>query len=511
MRSIFISYSSKDIKIAEKIEDYLLKNNFSVWRDKSNIRANWSKEIAEAVAISNIILLIWSENSSQSDWVKNEWLTARALGKPIVPLLLSMSENLPRPLQNLEGIEFSDINIKSNFQRLLNFLVKLRESMNAVASKYEYEYEILPSKIKIPYSSSSDFTGRNTDLLNIYIELIGNLNKQNYSIIGLTGIGGVGKSQLAVEFGYRFAFQFEAGIYWIQGSNPQELFKQLIYIAKYDLELEILQSNGGQEEQDKLYFNEFYKYCKKNGTKMLLVIDNVVDPSALNDDSIFDRSDSGNHVILTLGCNILFTTRRDVRLPGVREYQINPLTEESCNELLERFRKPDSGREKKFSKKLCNSVGYLPLAIVLIGSYLKKYLDVTMEVYYEEIIKDKLGSIDLDQISKEELATRHIAAIRATFEPEWKVLEQGNGDQTKEAQKYRNSKKLVSILSLLSESQIISKNRLFIYSGIEKVGKSKLIRPAQESLNLLDELNLVDILEEGKSVQNSSFTPGICL
>jgi hypothetical protein len=36
MTSIFISYSSKDVKIAENIQEYLEDNDFDVWRDKSD-------------------------------------------------------------------------------------------------------------------------------------------------------------------------------------------------------------------------------------------------------------------------------------------------------------------------------------------------------------------------------------------------------------------------------------------------------------------------------------------
>ena len=76
--SVFISYSSKDVKIVEAIENHLSQNGFDdVWRDKSKIRSDWSREIANALSKSDIVLLIWSENSSKSEWVKNEWFTAR--------------------------------------------------------------------------------------------------------------------------------------------------------------------------------------------------------------------------------------------------------------------------------------------------------------------------------------------------------------------------------------------------------------------------------------------------
>ena len=64
----------------------------------------------------------------------------------------------------------------------------------------------------------------------------------------------------------------------------------------------------------------------------------------------------------------------------------------SAYELLTKYRKPSSNEDIEYANKICKSVGYLPLAIVLVGGYLHKYPDVTIQEYYEEHIKDKLGS-----------------------------------------------------------------------------------------------------------------------
>ena len=53
-----MSYSSKDLEIAEKIENNLQKNQFSVWRDKIKIETDWSQDIANALSKSGIVLLI---------------------------------------------------------------------------------------------------------------------------------------------------------------------------------------------------------------------------------------------------------------------------------------------------------------------------------------------------------------------------------------------------------------------------------------------------------------------
>jgi len=75
MTSIFISYSSKDVKITENIQEYLVDHSFDIWRDKSEIRRDWSKEIAGALSRQDVILILWSEDSCKSQWVKNERIT----------------------------------------------------------------------------------------------------------------------------------------------------------------------------------------------------------------------------------------------------------------------------------------------------------------------------------------------------------------------------------------------------------------------------------------------------
>ena len=62
----------------------------------------------------------------------------------------------------------------------------------------------------------------------------------------------------------------------------------------------------------------------------------------------------------------------------------------------------------------------------------------------KNILKINLVLLDLDEISEDELATRHDAAVRATFEPEWKILEKDSGEallQQQQQHTTRNTKK----------------------------------------------------------------------
>ena len=518
--SVFISYSSKDVKIAEAIEKYLVENGFdndNVWRDKRKIETDWSREIANALSKSDIVLLLWSDNSSKSNWVKNEWLTARALGKPIQLVISSALDKLPKPLANLDAIVFqntennNDIIDSKNIQKVIT---KLKEVIESNLHQ-EYNYNILPNKRNIPFDPNPDFIGRDTDLVNLYLEIIGDLSKLNYNKVGITGIGGVGKTQLSVEFFYRYAYAFDKGLFWIDGSDPARWLEQIVSIARDYLELEIpTEKDITEAEKNKRYFIEFQKYCSENGSKMLLLVDNVIDPLNLHRDNIlFPADPNAKFTLLVLGCNLLFTTRRDFegKIPNVIQHELEMLLPESAFDLLIKYRqisvrlydrkedKKEKEGETEYAKKICNSVGYLPLAIVLIGGYLRMYSEISFKDYYDEHIKNRLETIDLNEITKDELATRHDAAVRVTFEPDWELLE--NDLDKFERQRNQNAKKLVSILSLLSESAIIPKNRLILYSGIEKSGKTKLNRPADKAFNFLDMINLVDVLEESKSVR----------
>ena len=511
---IFISYSSKDAQIAEKIEKYLNQQQkeeepgYSTWRDKRRIEADWSNEIAWALTKQDIILLLWTENAFQSDYVKSEWMTARALGKVIKPMLFTKdfpSLHLPKPLVNVQAIADLErvADVEKNIHKLLVPLNLLGKERTPLTSKYDYN--LLPAKHQIPFLPNPDFVGRADELVNLYLDVIGGLNKLNYAHVGIVGIGGVGKTQLAVEFTYRYAFQFEKGIYWIQGADQSKWLSQIVWIAR-DLGLDV-SSEDEEINREKNYFHAFNNYCKEYGSRILLIIDNVEDPQLLNNGkNLFPSDPNVKFRLLELECNILFTTRRDFILPGAKMYFINLLSPESSLDLMTRYRKSarrfqqQEEEEENYARMICNAVGYLPLALVLIQAYLRKYQDVSFKDYYEEFKKNRMSSIDLDEISEDDLATRHAAAIRSTLDQDWKILEKASTNQN-QVVRNQNSKKLLFILSLFPESALVPKGRLIIFSGIDRYGKTKLVRPAESSFVFLDELNLIDLLDNGKAVR----------
>ena len=71
----------------------------------------------------------------------------------------------------------------------------------------------------VPFPKNPDFVGRTDDLERLHATF---QQREPVGIrpAGLTGMGGIGKTQLAVEYVYRFKDAYPDGIFWINAAEP---------------------------------------------------------------------------------------------------------------------------------------------------------------------------------------------------------------------------------------------------------------------------------------------------
>ena len=97
-KKIFISYSSTDNACAMLIKEELVKIGFDVWMDSEKIRPGDSiaASITDGLSASDYLIILISENSNKSVWVKREISIAFDLIKTknlsVIPVLLSNTE-----------------------------------------------------------------------------------------------------------------------------------------------------------------------------------------------------------------------------------------------------------------------------------------------------------------------------------------------------------------------------------------------------------------------------------
>ena len=141
---VFVSYSRANSKFVDKLYKQLSDQGVSVWLDRQDIDAgDMQKQVARALRLHDIVVLVLSEASIKSDWVENELDMARRKEKEenrdvLCPVALddswkskldneSANRALWRTLTDKLILDFSKWNTKAfatPFEKLLRGLKK---------------------------------------------------------------------------------------------------------------------------------------------------------------------------------------------------------------------------------------------------------------------------------------------------------------------------------------------------------------------------------------------------
>ena len=120
---VFLSYSRRDLDFVEQLAADLKKTGLDVWYDLSGLDggAPWRKAIEKAIRASDVVVVVLSPDSVNSQWVEREYLFASNHGKKVIPVLYKQCE-LPLYYLNVHYIDFQGNKYKRNFDALLENL-----------------------------------------------------------------------------------------------------------------------------------------------------------------------------------------------------------------------------------------------------------------------------------------------------------------------------------------------------------------------------------------------------
>lgn len=116
-KKIFISYSSKDVTIANQMVAYLEDNGCVCWIAPRNITSgqDYTDMINDAINDCDGLVMIMSDNSVKSQWVKKELSTAVSYNKTIIPFKITnvnLSGGLQFMLNNVQWIDATSNAVK---------------------------------------------------------------------------------------------------------------------------------------------------------------------------------------------------------------------------------------------------------------------------------------------------------------------------------------------------------------------------------------------------------------
>ena len=193
--------------------------------------------------------------------------------------------------------------------------------------------------------------------------------------IAITGLAGIGKTQLALAFGYRFNLFFPDGVYWIDTPNGMvhEFGKIGPHVGVKRL----------RDEQPSDYASQVLEKLRilHNG---LVIFDNVTNFSEFR-----QWCPTGN-----TSCSVILTTRLSPRGFPARVMNLPELDADSAYEMLIARRKDKeeinrSQAQREALRELCRITGNHPLVLELYASILQSEF-IKPSDYLKEIQPDPL-------------------------------------------------------------------------------------------------------------------------
>ncbi len=264
----------------------------------------------------------------------------------------------------------------------------------------------------IPYLRNPYFTGREQLLQRLHKILAADNVIDSSQIRALSGLGGIGKTQTAIEYSYRYGKEYEA-VLWVNADTHETLnseFAQLAMTLKLSAKDDIEPTRAIALVKDWL----------QNHGPWLLIFDNVDDiPMVLN---FLPRQNSGG---------ILLTTRSQAPGFHIKSIEMGKMSlEEGTTFLMRRITSGDddenlsertSVKKRLAAKELWELMDGLPLALDQAGAYIKAgestladYLDIYRH-QREDLLKERGGSIP-----------EHPDAVATTWSLSFQQVEQKN-------------------------------------------------------------------------------------
>ncbi|MBU1626375.1 TIR domain-containing protein, partial [bacterium] len=473
MKDYFISYHSADIEWAEWTASTLEKGGYTIllhaW-DSSPV-GNFFKEISHNADLSKGVIILLSQSYLDMPCSVNEWFS----------FLESISESKDRNLLSIKvgNCSFYSLLLESTFfidlvglkkeeaKKLFLQAVELCKSMvpepkKQLEEKSQRYIKAMPRIWNIPYYKNLNFWGRESILVNIRSMLISEKNSTARLVIH--GIGGVGKTHIAVEYAYRYVDEYHI-VWWVRSENQITITSDLINLCNK------LNLAGGKEKDPESIIKTLLDFLEKD-EDWLLIFDNAEDPEIIR-----------NYCPNTRNGYVLITSRHTSWDNLANTIALPVMNRKESIELLERL---TCLHDDKASRELVELLGDLPLALEQVGFYIKENA-VSISDYLEQFKKSKEDLAKLTCINSD-----YPQSVATTFNISFEQLEKHTPDAL-------NMMYLFSFLA----PELIPLN--FIESWWPKVEKSSFI-PESHLKNLktvlakLSSLSLINLSKKTISI-----------
>lgn len=418
--NVFLSHNSKDKDFVEQIVRRLRdEHGLNVWLDKWNLIPGrpWQEELERGLNESETIAVFLSE-SGFGKWENEEMRVAIEAhvsdpSRRVIPILLSGASEaaLGVFIRRFTWVDFrAGLEDPTAFHSFVSGIKGIPPGDTAFENQ-PAEPEILPKPgvllpgWRMPNYRNAVFTGREQELKSLAKGLLYNAQRTGTAIPQvITCTIGIGKTQLAVEFCYRYG-RFFQGVHWINAEQDIDT-----EIAACGAEMELPYWPETTQEQVQVTLRAWQK-----SRPHLVILDSVENPELMH-----------KWLHRLNGFSLLLTSRHHYWSADLG-FQIYPLDLLTPTESLALLRKLAPKLKKVPDPELediAEQLGKLPLALDLAGRYLDERKSLTPQGYLKELTD--AGSVLehpslLDWVEGDN-PTNHVTNLVTTFLLIWQQL-----------------------------------------------------------------------------------------
>ena len=282
----------------------------------------------------------------------------------------------------------------------LGFVLKVEDERNTHGKQVDQEVESSVSQAQkiwnVPYRRNPFFTGREEILVYLHTILSKNKAAALTQAQAISGLGGIGKTQIALEYAYRYRESYDTFL-WVTAPSRDTLIADFIVLAN-------LLHLPERDEQDQDIVISAVKRWLATHSNWLLIIDNVDDPEAVAD--ILPMPTKGR---------VLLTTRLQGLGPLAQRVEVEKMgIGEGILFLLRRAKAFASDatldevtvEEQALVAEIVTTLDGLPLALDQAGAYI------------EETQCGFLGYLELYRQHRKELLKRRSTSLLVPDHPE---------------------------------------------------------------------------------------------
>jgi hypothetical protein len=253
----------------------------------------------------------------------------------------------------------------------------------------------------IPYTGATNFIGRSKELETLHQKL---QRTDCVAISAIAGMGGVGKTELTIQYALAHRETYQGGICWLQ-AREQDVGTQIVNFTQVHL--------GLNPPKDIKELRVRVRWCWQHWQEgnVLIILDDVNDYAQLK--PYLPPPASRFRVLLTTRLRLLKSSER---------LELNVLAPDAAIALLESLIGTQRVQgEPSVARELCQWLGYLPLGLELVGRYLERKPDLSLAEMQRRLQEKRLEQQALKTPKPESDMTAHLG-VAAAFDLSWKEL-----------------------------------------------------------------------------------------